>query len=291
MTQQRGDQPSKGPSQDLEARRHHAASGDALPAAEYFPDLPEATVARLPEYLRALHNLAEAGHDTVSSEALAAAAGVNSAKLRKDLSHLGSYGTRGVGYEVAVLVGQIESVLGLTQRRAVALVGVGNLGHALAGYGGFASRGFRIAALIDADNGRVGEKINGLVVHHIDNLDTVVSDHHINIAVIATPAHAAQAVADRLVAAGVTSILNFAPCVLAVPDGVDVRKVDLAVELQILSFHERRKASAANGANGASVSSIGTRPAARGWAEEAATLDPVRSHPRPSDSNYPGVPR
>jgi redox-sensing transcriptional repressor len=291
MTQQRGDQPSKGPSQDLESRRHDAASGTALPEAEYFPDLPEATVARLPEYLRALHNLAEAGHDTVSSEALAAAAGVNSAKLRKDLSHLGSYGTRGVGYDVAVLVGQIESVLGLTQRRAVALVGVGNLGHALAGYGGFASRGFRIAALIDADNGRVGEKINGLMVHHIDNLDTVVSDHHINIAVIATPAHAAQAVADRLVAAGVTSILNFAPCVLAVPDGVDVRKVDLAVELQILSFHERRKASAANGANGASVSSIGTRPAARGWAEEAATLDPVRSHPRPSDSNYPGVPR
>jgi redox-sensing transcriptional repressor len=291
MTQQRGDQPSKGPSQDLESRRHDAVPGNALPVAESFPDLPEATVARLPEYLRALHNLAEAGHDTVSSEALAAAAGVNSAKLRKDLSHLGSYGTRGVGYDVAVLVGQIESVLGLTQRRAVALVGVGNLGHALAGYGGFANRGFRIAALIDADNGRVGEKINGLVVHHIDNLDTVVSDHHINIAVIATPAHAAQAVADRLVAAGVTSILNFAPCVLAVPDGVDVRKVDLAVELQILSFHERRKASAANGANGASVSSIGTRPAARGWAEEAATLDPVRSHPRPSDSNYPGVPR
>jgi redox-sensing transcriptional repressor len=291
MTQQRGDQPSTGPSQDLESRRHDAAQSSALPGAAYFPDLPEATVARLPEYLRALHNLAEAGHDTVSSEALAAAAGVNSAKLRKDLSHLGSYGTRGVGYDVAVLVGQIESVLGLTERRAVALVGVGNLGHALAGYGGFASRGFRIAALIDADDGRVGENINGLMVHHIDNLDTVVRDHRINIAVIATPAHAAQAVADRLVAAGVTSILNFAPCVLAVPEGVDVRKVDLAVELQILSFHERRKASAANGANGAGVSSNGTRPAARGWVEEAAILDPVRSHPRPSDSNYPGVPR
>ena len=282
MTQQRGE-PS-------ESRRDDAVN-NALPEAEYFPDLPEATVARLPEYLRALHHFAEAGHDTVSSEALAVAAGVNSAKLRKDLSHLGSYGTRGVGYDVAVLVGQIESVLGLTERRAVALVGVGNLGHALAGYGGFASRGFRIAALIDADASRVGERINGLMVHHIDNLDTVVSDHRINIAVIATPAHAAQAVADRLVAAGVTSILNFAPCVLAVPDGVDVRKVDLAVELQILSFHERRKASAANGANGASVSSIGTRPAARGWAEEAATLNPVRSQPRPSDSNYPGVPR
>lgn len=208
-----------------------------------FPDLPEATVARLPEYLRALHHLAEAGHETISSEALAGAAGVNSAKLRKDLSHLGSYGTRGVGYDVGLLVGQIESVLGLTQRRAVALVGVGNLGHALAGYGGFASRGFRIAALLDAEPTRVGERIDGLMVRHIDELDSVVAENHITIAVIATPAHAAQSVADRLVAAGVTSILNFAPCVLSVPDGVDVRKVDLAVELQILSFHEHRKAA------------------------------------------------
>jgi redox-sensing transcriptional repressor len=211
-----------------------------------FPDLPEATVARLPEYLRALHQFAETGHDTISSEALAGAAGVNSAKLRKDLSHLGSYGTRGVGYDIDVLVGQIELVLGLTQRRAVALVGVGNLGHALAGYGGFATRGFRIAALLDAEASRIGERINGLVVRHIDDLDRIVADNHITIAVIATPAHAAQLVTDRLVAAGVTSILNFAPCLLSVPDGVDVRKVDLAIELQILSFHEHRKAAGPN---------------------------------------------
>ena len=208
-----------------------------------FPDLPEATVARLPEYLRALHGLAEAGHDTVSSEELATAAGVNSAKLRKDLSHLGSYGTRGVGYDVATLIGQIEQVLGLTQHRAVALVGVGNLGHALAGYAGFATRGFYIAALFDADPARVGEPINGMSVRHIDDLPAVVETESIGIAVIATPAHAAQVVADRLVAAGVTSILNFAPCVLSVPDGVDVRKVDLAIELQILSFHEHRKSA------------------------------------------------
>ncbi|MEV8513290.1 redox-sensing transcriptional repressor Rex [Dactylosporangium sp. NPDC051484] len=206
-----------------------------------FPDLPEATVARLPEYLRALHNLAEEGHDTVSSEGLAAAAGVNSAKLRKDLSHLGRTGTRGVGYDVTLLIDQIEQVLGLTHRRAVALVGVGNLGHALAGYAGFGNRGFRIAALFDADLGRVGEHINGLVVRHIDELPEVVDEESISIAVIATPAHAAQNVADRLVAAGVTSVLNFAPCVLNVPEGVDVRKVDLAIELQILSFHEHRK--------------------------------------------------
>jgi redox-sensing transcriptional repressor len=213
-----------------------------LPAGA-FPDLPEATVARLPEYLRALHNLADSGHDTISSEGLATVAGVNSAKLRKDLSHLGSYGTRGVGYDVTLLIEQIETVLGLNQSRAVALVGVGNLGHALAGYAGFASRGFRIAALFDADPSRVGETINGLPVHHVNSLAEVVAIERISIAVVATPASAAQLVVDELVACGVTSILNFAPCVLSVPDGVDVRKVDLAIELQILSFHEHRKAS------------------------------------------------
>ncbi len=208
------------------------------------PDLPEATIARLPEYLRALHHLAEAGHDTVSSEELATAAGVNSAKLRKDLSHLGSYGTRGVGYDIDRLTGQIELVLGLTGRRGVALVGIGNLGHALAGYGGFASRGFRVAALFDTDPTRIGEQINDLVVQDMSSVTEVVAAEEITIGVITTPAHAAQDVADALVAAGVTSILNFAPCVLSVPDGVDVRKVDLAIELQILSFHEHRKASA-----------------------------------------------
>jgi len=276
MTQPRGEHPVESRPESTRDEHDRVAvppasvpsAGDGGPS-EGFPDLPEATVARLPEYLRALHHFAEDGHDTVSSEALAAAAGVNSAKLRKDLSHLGSYGTRGVGYDVAVLVDQIESVLGLTERRAVALIGVGNLGHALAGYGGFASRGFRFAALLDADSTRVGERIGGLVVNHIDDVVNVVREHGINIAVIATPVHAAQSVADRLVAAGVTSILNFAPCVLTVPEGVDVRKVDLAVELQILSFHERRKASAAGGVNGTIVSPNGARPGTRGWAEGA----------------------
>lgn len=226
----------------MSQQRHGNTPGNtgAVPA---FPDLPEATIARLPEYLRALHNLAETGSETVSSEGLAAAAGVNSAKLRKDLSHLGSYGTRGVGYDVALLIDQIEYILGLDQRRAVALVGVGNLGHALAGYDGFASRGFRIVALFDADADQVGKPLNGLTVRHIDELGRAVVEEGITIGVIATPAGAAQGVADDLVAAGVTSILNFAPCVLSVPAGVDVRKVDLAIELQILSFHEHRKAS------------------------------------------------
>jgi redox-sensing transcriptional repressor len=226
----------------MSQQRHGSTPGDNG-AEPTFPDLPEATIARLPEYLRALHNLGEAGADTISSEGLAAAAGVNSAKLRKDLSHLGSYGTRGVGYDVALLIDQIEFVLGLDQRRAVCLVGVGNLGHALAGYDGFASRGFKIVALFDADPAKVGERIHGLTVRHISELPAAAAEESIAIGVIATPAGAAQAVADDLVAAGVTSILNFAPCVLSVPAGVDVRKVDLAIELQILSFHEHRKAS------------------------------------------------
>ena len=208
-------------------------------------DIPEASVARLPVYLRALSGLADAGHTTVSSEGLATAAGVNSAKVRKDLSHLGSYGTRGVGYEVDELVRHISSALGLTQRWSVVLVGVGNLGHALAGYGGFASRGFRIAGLLDADPARVGEVIAGVAVRHMDDLDEVVRAGEVSIGVIATPAAAAQDVCDRLVAAGVTSILNFAPAVLQVPPGVDLRKVDLAIELQILSFHEHRKSASA----------------------------------------------
>jgi redox-sensing transcriptional repressor len=226
----------------MSQQRHGSTPGKSgtVPA---FPDLPEATIARLPEYLRALHHLGDAGADTVSSEGLAAAAGVNSAKLRKDLSHLGSYGTRGVGYDVALLIDQIEYILGLDQHRAVCLVGVGNLGHALAGYDGFASRGFRIVALFDADGAKVGEEINGMTVRHIDELARVAAEESLAIGVIATPANAAQAVADELVAAGVTSILNFAPCVLSVPANVDVRKVDLAIELQILSFHEHRKAS------------------------------------------------
>jgi redox-sensing transcriptional repressor len=205
--------------------------------------VPEATVARLPVYLRALHALAEAGRSTVSSEALAAGSGVNSAKVRKDLSHLGSYGRRGVGYQVEELVFHISRELGLTQGWSVVLVGVGNLGHALAGYGGFSSRGFRMAALLDVDPSRVGEVVAGQRVRHLDELDEVVAETGVSIGVIATPASAAQDVCDRLVAAGITGVLNFAPAVLQVPAGVDLRKVDLALELQVLSFHEHRKSS------------------------------------------------
>jgi redox-sensing transcriptional repressor len=210
------------------------------------PGIPEATVARLPLYLRALHALADEGVATVSSDELAARVGSagSPAKVRKDLSCLGSYGTRGVGYDVEQLVVSISTELGLTRRWPVVLVGVGNLGHALAGYGGFASRGFAIAALFDADPARIGEVVGGLAVRKMAELPDVVREEGGVIGVIATPAEAAQEVCDALVEAGVRSILNFAPAALVVPDGVDLRKVDLAVELQILSFHERRKAGA-----------------------------------------------
>jgi redox-sensing transcriptional repressor len=204
--------------------------------------VPEASVARLATYFRVLGSLGEGNRSTVSSEELAAAAGVNSAMLRKDLSYLGSYGIRGVGYDVTTLTDQIARALGLTVHHSVALVGVGNLGQALAGYGGFASRGFRITALLDVDPARVGTRIRGLMVQHISALETAVAREAITMAVLATPADVAQDVCDQLVAAGITSILNFAPTVLSVPAYVDVRKVDLAAELQILSFHESRKA-------------------------------------------------
>ncbi len=203
--------------------------------------VPEATLARLPVYLRALTTLDAGGGATVSSEELATVAGVNSAKLRKDLSYLGSYGVRGVGYDVEYLRYQISRVIGLTEDRPVVIVGVGNLGHALGGYSGFANRGFRVIALLDADPRRAGDLVGDHVVRPVEDLPDVVATGGPCIGVITTPAEAAQDVADRLVAAGVRSILNFAPAVLAVPDGVDVRNVDLSLELQILAYHERRR--------------------------------------------------
>src|SRR5947207_12533076 len=205
--------------------------------------IPEATVGRLPVYLRALVEMAEQGSATVSSEELADAAGVNSAKVRKDLSHLGTYGTRGVGYDVAYLIHQIRRELGLTQHWPVVIVGVGNLGHALANYRGFGERGFKVVALADADQAKVGERVNGLKVRHVDDLPDIVRKEDVAIGLICTPAAVAQEVADRMVEAGIRSILNFAPSVISVPAGVSLRKVDLSIELQILAFYEQRKAA------------------------------------------------
>lgn len=205
--------------------------------------IPEATVGRLPLYLRALVELAERGTRTVSSESLAQAAGVNSAQVRKDLSFLGSYGTRGVGYSVEYLLDQISGVLGLTRDWRVVLVGVGNLGRALASYRGFGERGFQIAALVDADPATAGTIVGGHVVEPIDRLAEIVRKENVTIAMLTVPAESAQKVTDQLVGAGVTAILNFAPAHLDVPPHVRVRRVDLATEMQILAYYEQRRAA------------------------------------------------
>lgn len=202
--------------------------------------VPAASVARLPLYLRCLEELRADGVSTVSSSRLAELAGVNAAKLRKDLSHLGSYGTRGVGYEVPNLMQEIQRELGLDEQSPVIVVGLGNLGQALAKHGGFGDRGFPIVALFDVQPDIVGMHIGDLAVSHFDDLESIIDEHSARTAVIATPAEAAQQVTDDVIAAGITSVLNFAPTVVQVPEGVALRQVDLALELQILSYYQPR---------------------------------------------------
>ena len=197
-------------------------------------------MARLPVYLRTLVEVNAEQVATISSERLAELAGVNAAKVRKDLSYLGSYGTRGVGYDVEYLLFQMSRELGLTKAWPVVIVGIGNLGAALANYGGFGDRGFPVAALVDADPAKVGTTFGELEIRHLDDLPRLAAELGIAIGIIATPSTGAQEVADRLVAAGITSILNFAPTVINVPPVASLRKVDLALELQILSFYRQR---------------------------------------------------
>ena len=210
-------------------------------------EVPTATVERLPVYLHALDRLRAAGIATVSSADLAERSGVTSAKLRKDLSYLGSLGTRGVGYDVEFLHGSIATWLGVSEPLGVVIVGLGNLGHALATYRGFATGGFRVVGLVDVDPSVVGRTVScgedALPVRPLADLGDVAAGAHIG--VIATPGAAAQDTCDRLVAAGVRHILSFAPRFLSVPDGVEVRAIDVGVELQILAFRQRQ-ASVAN---------------------------------------------
>jgi redox-sensing transcriptional repressor len=203
--------------------------------------IPDATVARLPLYHRGLLDLVRTKQTTVSSEALAELTGVNAAKVRKDLSHLGTYGTRGVGYDVENLLHQIGRELGLGQNWPVVIVGIGNLGRALASYGGFGARGFRIVGLLDASPGVTGAKVGNLAVRPMTDLAALTTGEQGVIGIIATPGQAAQEVADVLVGHGIRSILNFTTAVLQVPDDVAVRKVDLSVELQILSYYQQHR--------------------------------------------------
>ncbi|KUM30346.1 REX family transcriptional regulator [Arthrobacter sp. EpRS66] len=198
--------------------------------------LPEATLARLTQYLRALNALEAQGLERTSSGVLAKEAGVNPSILRKDLSWLGSYGTRGVGYVVRELAEHISRTLGLNQDWKVAIVGAGNLGRALSGYAGFTSRGFNVKTILDVDPNLIGESVGDLRVESISDLATVVAREEINIAVLAVPGDAAQDLVDSLADLSVRSVLSFAPKPLKVPAGMNLRRVDLSTELQILAY-------------------------------------------------------
>jgi len=203
--------------------------------------IPDAAVARLPVYLQILNNLLATNISRFSSDELAALAGVNAAKVRKDLSYLGSYGTRGVGYEVTYLIHQIKRELGLMREWNVVVIGAGNLGCALAKFGGFAPRGFPVVGIVDNDPEKIGQTAGSLTVSDVRNLQKLVLDQNVAIGAITTSTIAAQSAADALIDAGITSILNFAPIVLAIPSSVSVRNVDLGVELQILSYYEQMR--------------------------------------------------
>jgi redox-sensing transcriptional repressor len=205
------------------------------------PQIPEATVGRLPLYHRALVALESVGETTVSSEQLAEMAGVNAAKVRKDLSYFGSYGTRGVGYDVEALLAEIRSDLGLTSDWKCVVVGAGNLGSALISFAGFRERGFHVVAAVDIDPNKVGTRVGDVVVAPQSQLPSIVRELGIGIGVVATVPAAAQEVVDVLAAAGVRSVLNFAPTVIEAPADVLVRNVDLASELEILAFHDQRR--------------------------------------------------
>ena len=200
------------------------------------PKVAESTIRRLSLYLRFLEEFEEQGTETVSSEALAGRGGTTSAQVRKDLSFFGSFGKRGLGYSVPELAGRLRTIIGLGHRYPLALIGAGKIGSALVQHSGFAERGFDIAAIFDQDPGKIGQSWDGNLVCDIGQLEAMLTAEPVEIGVITTPADAAQGVADRLVALGVKAILNFAPVQLDVPDDVTVKSVNLALELEVLSY-------------------------------------------------------
>ncbi|HEX6644790.1 MAG TPA: redox-sensing transcriptional repressor Rex [Gemmatimonadales bacterium] len=196
----------------------------------------ESTIRRLSLYLRLLEEFEAQGIATVSSEALAGRGGTTSAQVRKDLSFFGSFGKRGLGYSVPELVTELRAILGLDRRYRVALIGAGKIGSALVQYRGFRQRGFDIVAIFDVDPAKIGREWNGLVVRDSALIESVLAETAVDMAVLVTPAEAAQPLADRLVALGVKAILNFAPVQLNVPHDVVVKTVNLALELETLSY-------------------------------------------------------
>jgi len=199
--------------------------------------VPPTTVQRLPVYLRCLVQASAMHMPVVNSVQIAEMAGTNAAQVRKDLSYLGEFGTRGVGYDVDSLITHLSKQLGLTESRRVAIIGFGRLGSALQSYPGFEERHMRVVAVLDADPAKIGTSVGGVTIESVEDLAAVVTRERVEIAILTVPGPAAQEIADHLVAAGVRAIMNFAPVRLRVPEGVEVRQADLAGELQVLSFH------------------------------------------------------
>jgi redox-sensing transcriptional repressor len=200
------------------------------------PRISDSAVRRLSGYFRILGELEESGEVTVSSYGLAERAGVTPAQVRKDLSFFGQFGKRGTGYDICQLHARVQSILGLDRRWRICLVGAGNLAHALSAYKEFAREGFDIEAVLDNDPAKIGQRWGNLTIESVEGLARVVAERKLDIGVITTPASAAQEVADRFVKAGVSGILNFAPRELFVPESINLRNVNLAIELECLSF-------------------------------------------------------
>jgi redox-sensing transcriptional repressor len=198
--------------------------------------VPKAVVSRLSRYLRELQHLLRQGSETTSSTQLGKTLGFTDAQVRKDLAYFGQFGYPGIGYRCEELIREIRQILGTDRSWPVALVGVGNLGRALLRYRGFTTQGFRITAAFDTDPSKVGVEAEGVPVHHVDRLPQVIRGQGIRLAIIAVPASEAQAVAQRLMEAGVDGLLNFAPVTLSLPGPVNIVEVDLAIELEQLSF-------------------------------------------------------
>ena len=200
-------------------------------------EVPDIVIGRLPIYLRALNLLFEAGQEFTSSQELGQKLGIGSAQIRKDLSHFGEFGKQGTGYEINYLREQISKILHVDREWAVVLVGFGDLGQAIAHYGGFASKGFHIEAIFDNDPAKIGEKTNGNEVQDIKNLAKIIAKLKIKMAIIAVPTSAAQTVSDILIEAGIRAILNYAPITLTVPENVQVQYIDPVVHLQRMAYY------------------------------------------------------
>ncbi len=200
-------------------------------------EVPDIVIGRLPIYLRALTHLLEAGQQFTSSQELGQILSISSAQIRKDLSHFGEFGKQGTGYEIHYLHQQISKILRVDRSWSVALVGFGDLGQAIAHYGGFASKGFFIEAIFDVEPAKIGRQVGEIIVRSVDQIKETISNKNIRMAIIAVPAPAAQEVADNLIKAGVQAILNYAPITLNVPPGIQVQYIDPVMHLQKMAYY------------------------------------------------------